>query len=95
MLPRHPLFRAGDIERVAEAEFVVWIVVAGEVGENGESFLNSEAALIVVHDDRNASIGAQLGIPRLFLDFLRDVDALPGVVLLTQSVLVPLSELFR
>jgi hypothetical protein len=35
VLPCHPLFGAGDIERVTEAELVLRIVMAGEVGEDG------------------------------------------------------------
>ena len=54
VLPRHPLFRARDIKRVCEAELVVWIVVAGEVGKDSEPLLHSETALIMVDNYRNS-----------------------------------------
>jgi hypothetical protein len=51
VLPCHPLFCAGDVERVAEAELMVGVVVAREVCEDRETFLDSEAALVMVDDD--------------------------------------------
>jgi hypothetical protein len=46
-----------------------------------QTLLHGEAALVVVYNNRDATIGTELGEPFLFLDVLADVDTLPCVLL--------------
>jgi hypothetical protein len=46
-----------------------------------KTFLHRKAALVVIHNDGNATVRAELREPLLLLDVLRNVDGLPCVVL--------------
>jgi len=81
MLPCHPLFGSRLVERVGEAELVLGVIVARQVGEDRKTLHDSKATLIVVYDDRNAAIRTELSEPLLLLNVLPDVDALKCVVL--------------
>jgi hypothetical protein len=67
VLPCHPLLRTADVQRVCEREFVVCVVRPSQVGKDRETFHNREAALIVVYDDRDAAVGAQLRKPCVYM----------------------------
>lgn len=41
--------------------------------------MHCETALVVVYNDWNSAIGAQLSVPWLLLDVLADINALPGI----------------
>ncbi len=55
-----------------------------------KTLLYGKGALVMVNNDWDSAIWPQPGEPLLLLDVLRDVDALPGVVLA-----VCLFELFQ
>lgn len=55
--------------------------------EDGLAFLNSQTAGIVVYKNGDATIGAFIGEPFLFLNVLHDVDGLVDVGRLSVSFL--------
>lgn len=82
MLPGHPLLADGVVVRVdGEAEPVLRVVVARQVGQDGEPLEDGEAAAVVVDDGGDAAVGVEGRVPRLLLRVLVDVDRLDRVVL--------------
>lgn len=80
VLPGHPLLGDGIVVRVdGEAEPVLRVVVAREVGQDGDALEDGEPAAVVVDDGGDAAVGVERRVPGLLLRLLGDVDALDGV----------------
>jgi hypothetical protein len=58
---------------------VLRVVVADEVGEDGQRLEDGEAVAVVVDDGGDAAIGIERRVPGLLLRVLGDVDGLEGV----------------
>lgn len=58
---------------------MVRVVVARQVRQDGEALEDGEVAAVVVHNGRDAAVGAQGREPGLLLRVLHNVDGLPGV----------------
>lgn len=80
MLPGHPLLHQRQLRVIFEREFKLGIKVSCQIGQNGSTFHDAQAVLVVVDEDGDAAVGAFVGEPLLFLDVLHDVDALEDVV---------------
>lgn len=81
MLPGHPLLGLAVLVAVdGEAELVLRVVVAREVGQDREALEDGEAAAIVVDDDGDAPVGVEVNEPGLLLRVLHDVDRLARVL---------------
>lgn len=74
VLPRHPLLTFRQFGIAGERELVLRIEMACQIRHDGLTFHDSEAAIVVVDEDGNATIGTLLGEPRFLLDVLADVD---------------------
>lgn len=80
MLPGHPLLGDRVVVRLdGEAEAVLRVVVAGEIGQDGEPLKDGETTSVVVDDGRDAAVGVEGRVPGLLLRVLGDVDGLVGV----------------
>ena len=65
-----------------EAELVLQVVVAREVIEDRQSFHDGVSTLIMIDNDWDVTIRAELGKPRLLLNVgLEDVNTLVHVIL--------------
>lgn len=82
MLPGHPLLGDRIIVRLhGEAELVLRVVVAGEVGQDGQRLEDGEAVAVMVDDGGDAAVGVEVCVPRLLLGVFANVDGLEGVLL--------------
>lgn len=86
MLPCNPLLASAQIVGIRERELVFWVVVPGEICEDGSSLEDRKVIAVMVHNGGNSSIGRVLCEPRLLLNVLADVDTLPDVVLAVRSL---------
>jgi hypothetical protein len=81
VLPCYPLLCSADIQRVFEPEFMIRIVVAREVIENGKSFHHGVTASVMINDYWNATVRAKFDEPVLLLVVvLENVNILERIV---------------
>lgn len=79
MLPRDPLLLVRELGVGGEVEFLLWVVGAREVGEDGGAF-HQRDAFVVVNEDGDAAVGPVGREPGLFLRVFHYVDGLVDVV---------------
>lgn len=81
MLPGNPLLDIAVLKiLLVEVKELLGVVEALEVGEDGRALHDGMAALVVVDENGNSTVGTQLGEPGLLLGVLHDVDGLDGIV---------------
>lgn len=75
---------------------MIGIVHSSQVGEDGEAFHDSEAALVVVDDDGNATVGPELGEPYAPMPLAHTFSLFSGTVpWLTRLLLYVLHDIYR
>lgn len=81
VLPAHPLLADRVVVAVdGKAQLVLRVVVARQVRQDGDAFEDGKVAAVVVHNGRDAAVGAQGREPGLLLCVFHDVNGLPGVL---------------